>query len=65
MITVEPCINPVITTETLLDAEAGTAYSAKVEATGTTPITWSVTDGSLPPGLSLNASTGVISGTPE
>jgi len=26
--------------------------------------TWSVTTGSLPPGLTLNASTGVISGTP-
>jgi len=25
---------------------------------------WSVTSGSLPPGLTLNASTGVISGTP-
>ena len=31
---------------------------------GITPITWSVTTGSLPTGLILNAATGVISGTP-
>ena len=28
------------------------------------PLTWSVASGQLPPGLSLNASTGVVSGTP-
>ena len=31
---------------------------------GTTPYTWSIASGSLPAGLSLNTSTGVISGTP-
>ena len=31
---------------------------------GTPPYTWAVTAGALPTGLSLNASTGVISGTP-
>ena len=31
---------------------------------GTTPYTWSVASGSLPPGLNLNASTGAITGTP-
>ncbi len=31
---------------------------------GTTPYTWSVSSGSLPPGLALNAQHGVISGTP-
>ena len=29
---------------------------------GKAPYTWSVVNGALPPGLSLNASTGVISG---
>src|SRR5262249_20620718 len=31
---------------------------------GTSPFDWTLTAGSLPPGLNLNASTGVISGTP-
>ena len=31
---------------------------------GTSPYTWSIASGSLPPGLSLNAQQGVISGTP-
>jgi ribosomal protein L24E len=40
-------------------------YSYKLVApTGAAPYSWSVTAGSLPVGLSLNASTGVISGTP-
>jgi hypothetical protein len=39
------------------------AYSTSVSATGDT-IVYSVTSGSLPTGLSLNASTGAITGTP-
>lgn len=39
------------------------AYSTSVSATGDN-ITYSVTTGSLPTGLSLNASTGAITGTP-
>ena len=54
-----------VSTTSLPGATLGSAYSAMLAATGgTPPYTWSVPTGSLPPGLSLNASTGVISGTP-
>ena len=40
-------------------------YSATLAATGgTAPYSWSITAGALPDGLSLAASTGIISGTP-
>ncbi len=56
---------PVITTNQLAGANAGQAYSQTVGAKGlSTPITFSVVGGTLPAGLSLAASTGVISGTP-
>ncbi|MFI7056684.1 putative Ig domain-containing protein [Streptosporangium canum] len=45
--------------------EVGAAYSVPLTVSaGTAPYTWSVSAGSLPPGLTLNASTGVLSGTP-
>jgi hypothetical protein len=44
----------------------GVAYSQIVGATGgTAPYSFAVASGALPGGLSLNASTGVISGTPS
>jgi hypothetical protein len=61
-------INPVlaITTTSLASGTVGTAYSQPVNTNGggIAPITWSVTIGSLPPGLTISSSTGVISGTP-
>jgi hypothetical protein len=55
-----------ITTTSLPSGTVNTAYSTPVQSNngGIAPIAWSVVVGSLPPGLSLNASTGVISGTP-
>jgi len=55
---------PVITTTVLGYARLGRAYSAQLTAIGSVPITWFITDGSLPTGLSLNPNTGIISGEP-
>lgn len=46
------------------DGQLGVTYSAQLTASGTQPITWSVSKGSLPGGLTLDANTGIISGTP-
>jgi len=55
---------PVIETTTLPIAQRGHSYSHTLTvSSGTTPITWSIEGGNLPPGLTLS-STGVISGTP-
>ena len=53
---------PTITTASLLNGEVGRIYNQTLEATGSDTITWSVTSGSLPAGLSLSGSS--ISGTP-
>jgi alpha-tubulin suppressor-like RCC1 family protein len=54
---------PLIVTPSLPDAVVGSAYSASLAGTGgTTPYSWSATG--LPGGLSLEMSTGVVSGTP-
>ena len=44
---------------------AGREANAGVSADGLDPIEYSVTGGALPSGLSLNASTGAITGTPD
>ena len=55
----------VISSTALPNGQVGTAYSATLAATGgTTPYSWTLTSGTLPTGLSLNASTGAITGTP-
>lgn len=49
----------------ILSGTIGVAYSETISAQGgTAPYTFAVTSGSLPTGLSLNTSTGIISGTP-
>ncbi|MBN2104130.1 putative Ig domain-containing protein [bacterium] len=54
-----------ITTTSLPDATQGVPYSQTIHAMGgATPYSWSVSSGSLPSGLSLNTSSGLLSGTP-
>ena len=55
----------VITTVSLPNGTRSVAYNQQVVATGGMPsYTWSLLTGALPTGLTLNSSTGVISGTP-
>ena len=54
-----------VTTTSLPGGAVNVSYSATLTASGgTTPYTWSIASGALPTGLSLNASTGAITGTP-
>ncbi|MCL4445471.1 MAG: Ig domain-containing protein [Actinobacteria bacterium] len=56
---------PSVVTASLPSANAGVAYSATLNATGGfSPYSWSVSSGSLPGGLSLDPSTGSITGRP-
>ncbi len=55
---------PVITTSSLPGGTVGSAYSQTLTATGSSPITWSIVSGSISP-LTLNSSTGAITGTPS
>ena len=56
---------PNISTMTLPDGTVGSLYSQTLDAVnGFAPYQWSVTSGNLPPGLTLDASKGVISGAP-
>src|SRR3989338_1408513 len=63
--TLAPAPPPTIATTNLPVAEVSSPYSQTLQALGgTTPYTWSVISGNLPTGLTLNSSTGEISGIP-
>lgn len=61
---VDEGIPPKITTENIAEFKENSECSISLQATGTTPITWSIIDGELPQGLTLDSETGVISGRP-
>ena len=50
----------------LPDGQVGVSYNATIDVTGgiALPITWSIPPGELPAGLSLDSSSGAVSGTP-
>jgi hypothetical protein len=60
------CIGPalVITQTELPNAAEGTPYNQLLETGAGASVVWSISDGTLPPGLSLTSMTGQISGTP-
>ena len=54
-----------ITAPSLPDASIGIPYAQTLQTTnGTAPYVWSIASGNLPAGVTLNNSTGAISGTP-
>lgn len=63
-VTVTPLAALAITTSSLADANSGVAYSASLSATGgKLPYQWSLAGGTLPSGIQLQSSTGVLAGT--
>ncbi|MEP7353303.1 MAG: Ig domain-containing protein, partial [Acidobacteriota bacterium] len=55
----------ILNTTTIPNAAVGTPYSLPLAASGgETPYTWTLTSGTLPSGLTLNANSGTIEGTP-
>ena len=58
--------NLTITTTSMPSGTAGSAYSFTLTAEGgVPPYSWSVSSGALPPGLQLNAATGLVAGSPS
>lgn len=68
--TTPPPGSPTIETALLPQGAVGVLYGVNGQGAvlsaigGKTPYTWSIVTGSLPPGLALNSTMGVISGTP-
>jgi len=62
-LSIKVLVKPRITTTALPDATAFADYSTQLTKTGQAG-TWSITSGSLPGGITLNTSTGALSGEP-
>ena len=62
--TVSTFVPPVFTSTAPTTAVVGSAFSSVPTVTGTGPLTFAVTAGSLPQGTTLNTTTGEVSGTP-
>jgi uncharacterized protein (TIGR03118 family) len=63
---VTPSTVAITNSPSLPAGKVGTAYAQTLTPTGGTPpyANWTVATGSLPPGLTLNSTTGALSGTP-
>ena len=58
--------SPLITTRSLPAGKVGRSYATPITHIGGTPsLTWTISAGALPPGLTLARETGVLSGTPS
>ena len=65
LIAITTCAPITVSPASLPGGTVGTAYSEAVSAAPAGAYAFTVTNGVLPPGLSLNAATGVISGSPN
>ena len=65
-ILVTGCLQPPldVTPAQLANAVQGERYAAELVSNGADPETWRVIEGTLPPGLLLNRTTGALTGTP-
>lgn len=64
-VTIDPAPALSVTSTAMANGIVGTAYSSAIaSAGGVPPLTWSVPANTLPKGLELNTSSGLITGTP-
>lgn len=65
-LTVNPASLSINTNNTSLSGSVGTAFNQTLATAtgGTSPYTWTIASGSLPPGLTLSSSSAALAGTP-